>query len=193
MRDVTLTVLTALFATSIGLIPASAQTSRAPVTPVQAPPPPPNPAIPQQTTASFADWTLRCTHITPAAQSCEVVQTITSQDRTVAQIAIGRVAKGQPLHLTMLVIPSVTFGAAPALISTKEGEPSVVDLAWRRCLPTGCVADATVSDDALRRVRGWTEPGRISFTDGGGRMAGLPFSPRGLPQALDALAKEDAG
>jgi hypothetical protein len=55
------------------------------------------------------------------------------------------------------------------------------------------MAEGTVSDEALRRVRGWTEPARISFADGNGHIAALPFSPRGLPQALDALAKEDAG
>jgi invasion protein IalB len=193
MRVVTLALLTALFTPSIVASPALAQATRAPAPAVQAPAAQPNPAIPQQTTASFADWTLRCSRITPAAQSCEVVQTITSQDRTVAQIAIGRIAKGQPLHLTILVPPSVTFGAAPSLTSTREGEPAVVDLVWRRCLPGGCMAEGTVSDDALRRVRGWIEPARISFADGSGRTAALPFSPRGLPQALDALAKEDAG
>ena len=49
-----------------------------------------------------------------------------------------------------------------------------------------------LSDEALRLLRGWTDAGRIAFQDGTGRTAVMPFSPRGLPQALDALAKEDA-
>lgn len=68
-----------------------------------------------------------------------------------------------------------------------------MDLTWRRCLPGGCLADGAVSEDALRRVRGWTEPARVTFADGTGRIVALPFSPRGLTQALDALAKDDAG
>ena len=151
------------------------------------------PAVPQQTTASFGDWTLRCTRISPTTQSCEVAQGISSQDRTVAQIAFGRVARGQALQLTILVPSSVTFGAAPALSPLRDGEAPVVELTWRRCLPGGCMADAPMSDDALRRVRGWAEPARITFTDGAGRAIALPFSPRGLPQALDAMAKDDAG
>ena len=158
-----------------------------------APPATPAPASPQQTTASFADWTLRCTRTSPTAQVCEVVQTITSQDRTVAQIAFGRAVKGQPMHLTILVPTSVTFATPPTLASGREGDAATLELAWRRCLPGGCMAESTVADDALRRVRGWTAAGRISFADGGGRAATLPFSPKGLPEALDALNREDAG
>ena len=168
----------------------------------QASPPPPTAAsgasnatsaVPQQTTATFSDWTLRCSHASPTAQICEVAQSINSQDHTVAQIAIGRVAKGQPLHLTILVPPSVSFAAAPALVPAHDGEQAVLALAWRRCLPGGCMAEGTMTDEMMRRVRGWIEPARITFADGGGRTIALPFSPAGLPQALDALAKEDGG
>jgi invasion protein IalB len=149
-------------------------------------------AVPQQTTATFADWTLRCSHTSPTVQVCEVAQGINSQEHTVAQVAIGRVAKGQPLHLTILVPPSVTFADAPALVPPHD-EPAVLTLTWRRCLPGGCMADGVLTDDVMRRVRGWTNPARITFADAAGRTIALPFSPAGLPQALDALAKEDGG
>ena len=151
------------------------------------------PAVPQQTTATFADWTLRCSHTSTTAQICEVVQTINSQEHTVAQVAIGRIAKGQPLHLTILVPPSVSFTAVPTLVPAHDGEPAVLALAWRRCLPGGCMAEGILTDEMMRRVRGWTDPARINFADAGGRTVALPFSPAGLPQALDALAREDGG
>ena len=173
---------------------ATAQAARTPAT--SSPPAaaaPANPAVPQQTTASFADWTLRCTRVSPAAKLCEVVQTITAQEKPVAQIAFGRVEKSQPMHLTVLVPTSVTFATSPALATLRDGDAPLVELAWRRCLPGGCLAEGTVSEDALRRARTATDPARVTFADGSGRVVALPFSPKGLPQALDALAKEDAG
>ncbi len=189
-------ILAAVAAALLSATPAGSQSRNA--VPAAPPPPPPasipaTSAAPQQTTATFADWTLRCTRASPAAPVCEVVQGINSQDRTVAQLAIGRVAKGQPLHLTILVPPSVSFATAPALATARDGDPAVLALAWRRCLPGGCVADGTLTDETMRRVRAWTEPARVTFADAAGRTIVLPFSPQGLPQALDALAKEDGG
>ena len=190
-------VLAALLAGMPGLAagqparPAPARPAAAPA-PATAPPPAAVPAVPQQTTASFADWVLRCARVNPPAQVCELVQGIQREDKPVAQIALGHPTKGGALQLTVLVPPSVSFGPAPLLLPGKEGEvPALADLAWRRCVPGGCIADAALSEDALRRLRGWTDTGRIAFLDGAGRTAVLPFSPRGLPQALDALAKEE--
>ena len=178
---------------------AAAQTGRpapaaVPVPPTPPAAPPTNVASePQQTTASFGDWLLRCTRTGAAAPFCELAQGISSQDRTVAQLAFGRVAKGQPLIFTVLVPPSVSLPAAPSLVTGRDGDTAALDLTWRRCLPGGCIADAAVGDDALRRIRGWTEPARVTFTDAAGKPVALPFSARGLPQALDALAKSEAG
>ncbi len=150
-------------------------------------------AVPQQTTASFGDWTLRCAHPSDAAELCEVVQSISNQERPVAQIALGRPAKGQQLHLTILVPTNISLTGNPVLSTTHEGDPPVLDMTWRRCLPGGCFADASLSDAILQRLRTSTEPARVTFPDAAGRNMILPFSPRGLPQALDALAKEEPG
>ena len=112
-----------------------------------------------------------------------------NQDRTVAQVAIGRAVKGQPLQVTVLVPPSVSFARPATLATTRDAEPPVLELTWRRCLPGGCLADAALSEDLVRRLRAWTDPARIVFADAAGRTLAFPFSPRGLPQAMDALAK----
>jgi len=64
------------------------------------------------------------------------------------------------------------------------------DLAWRRCLPNGCLADIVMNGDLLKTLRARTEPLQVAFKDAGERDATLPFSLRGLSASLDALAKE---
>ena len=179
MRTISLAALLSLMLVPAAL-PAAAQTRTPPATPqpsspsrpaapAAAPTSGPAPAAPQQTTASFMDWTLRCSRLgpPPGTQFCEVAQG------------------------TILVPVNVTVAAPAALSAPGEGGAVVQELAWRRCLPGGCTADALLTDEAVQRMRAWNEPGRISFQDALGRTAVMPFSPRGLPQALDALAKEE--
>jgi invasion protein IalB len=86
-----------------------------------------------------------------------------------------------------LLLPiNVAFERAPKLI----GDTSSLELAWVRCLPTGCFANAIVPDDLLRKLRILKDPGRVEFRDGAGREVVLPISFRGLGEALDALASE---
>lgn len=165
--------------------PAAAQAGR---------PPPPAPAPePQRTTATFGDWTLRCVRPERAAPACEVTQTLLDKGVAVAQTAFGRPpGHGEKLRLTILVPSNVSLASGPRLVGA-EGESGLppVELSWRRCVPAGCIADAALSDDQLRRIRARTENARLVFQDSGGREAAMPFAPRGLAAALDALAKED--
>ena len=149
-------------------------------------------ALPQQTTATFGDWTLRCSRPTGAAKFCELAQGAQRDGKAVAEMAIGAAGAGQKLQFTLLVPTSVSFAAVPTL-TPPSGDGAGLSLNWRRCLPVGCFADAELGDDALSRMRAWTQPARVVFTDGAGRGTMVPVSPLGLSQALDALAKEDAG
>ena len=128
---------------------------------------------PTSTTASFGDWVLRCQKVEGAAVTrlCEVAQSlmVKGQSAPVAQIAMGR---------------SSPLGDKPE---------QAMALAWKRCLPMGCFADVELTDDLMKRLRASAEGPRLGFTDGAGRDLALPFSLSGLPQALDALAKEPLG
>ncbi|HTE38645.1 MAG TPA: invasion associated locus B family protein, partial [Reyranella sp.] len=149
-------------------------------------------ADPAQTTATYGDWVLRCVRTGDGGTGprvCEVVQTMVVQGQTqpVAQIAIGN--DKADLRLTLLVPPAVSFSSVPAVGAQGGGAPRF-ELAWRRCLPNGCFADIVVNADLLKTLRTRTEPLQVTFKDAGERDATLPFSLRGLPASLDALAKE---
>lgn len=149
---------------------------------------------PDRTTASFGDWTLRCERPSVpagAARICEIAQSIQiqGQQAPIAQIAIGRVNKSDPLKVTIVLPHNVTLSTQPGLLADdKDAKP--VDAAWQRCLPMGCLAETVLRDEFLKRLRGVDDAGAIVFKDGTSREIKLPFSKRGLSQALDALAKE---
>ena len=154
----------------------------------------PVPTEPSSTTASFGDWTLRCQRITDAGKAmrvCEVAQVLQAQGQQapIAQIALGRIANGEPVRITAVMPVSVTFPSSVQIVMGEKDAKSV-ELPWRRCLPTGCFAEIAPGDDVLKQWRKATEQGRILFKDAAGRDLALPLSSRGLDQALDALAKE---
>jgi invasion protein IalB len=169
-------------------LPAAAQTAA----PTPAAPAQPVPADPQVTTATYGDWVLRCTRAGEGATAqrlCEVVQTLQAQGQqgVVAQIALGRIGPKDPLRLTVLVPVNVVLPGAVRL-GTDEKDSAAQDLAWRRCMPMGCFADADPKDDTVKRWRGQTA-GVIVYKDASGRDVVLPMSMRGLAQALDSLPR----
>jgi invasion protein IalB len=179
--------------------PAPTAASPAPSAPQAAPPQPstdsgPVSSQPQATTASFGDWVMRCRRIdnTPgSATSCEVAQTLHVQGQgPIAEIAFG-IPPGKDSSAGMrvvVVLPNNVTFAGPVLMSIDEKDKPI-ELTYRRCLPTGCFADTDARDDILARWRAQAGRGRLAFKDGANRDIVLPFSFRGLAQALDAMAK----
>lgn len=155
--------------------------------------PPADPA-PEQTTASYGDWTLRCNRridLTPPRRFCEMALIVQKPGEASAQgqVAVGRVARNEPLKVTAVLPPNVAFKTAPKLVT--DGKDAVsIELAWTRCLSGACYSDAPLSEEALSKLRSRTEAGRIDYRDGTDRGASLPVSFRGFSQALDALARE---
>jgi invasion protein IalB len=175
---------------------AGAQSAKpaAPAPTAKLEPPRPVDAEPSSTLANFGDWTLRCQRLGNGAEMqrvCEVVQQVRAQDQQtpVAELAIGRLTKAEPLHLTVALPVNVTLSSAPSFSSDGKA-PEPLDLGWRKCLPGGCIADAILKDDMLRRWKAQPSAGRITWTDAAGRDLAIGLSFRGLTQALDALGKE---
>jgi invasion protein IalB len=122
---------------------------------------------------------------------CEVSQgvAVEGQQGWIAQVAVGRAPGSKELRLTVVLPTNISLQRLPKLrIEGKEAQAA--DLSWTRCVPGGCFASSVVSDDLMRRLRARTEPGVVSFVDAAEREITIPLSFRGLPQALDGLAKE---
>jgi invasion protein IalB len=155
--------------------------------------PPSSSAAPDRTTASFGDWVLRCDRradVTPPQRFCEVGQSVQRQGDAgpQAQLALGRILPADPIRMTLLLPINVAFEKPPKL----TGDTASLDLTWVRCLPTGCFANAVVSDDLLRKLRLVKDLGRMEYRDGTGRDVVLSISFRGFSEALDAFVTESA-
>ncbi len=190
-------LLTAAAAAALFSVSAAAQGRPPQPAPQASTPSPPAPveAEPQQTVATFGDWSLRCVRQGDGAKArriCEVLQSLQArgQAQPFAQIALGRPEPGRPLRLVVALPPNVGFPSAVKLYAV-DAEPPALELPWRRCLPGACVADLELPAPVLAQLRARAEGGRLVFQDSAGRDVTVPFSLRGLAQALDALAREN--
>lgn len=168
---------------------------------IQPPAPPAPPAAvqpaapaPDRTTASFGDWTLRCDRradMTPPQRFCEIGQIVqrAGDAGPQAQFALGRVAAGEPLRLTVLVPVNVTFAGGAKLVGDSS---TTLDLVWLRCIPAGCFANAVVADDLFRKLKILKESGRVEYKDAVGRDISVPVSFRGFPEATEAFLQESS-
>jgi len=185
------TLLGTLLMASTGFAQSTRPPAAAATTPAPPPAPVPVPAEPQRTSASYGDWVLNCVRrVSATTPECEVVQTIVVKGQTgpVAQLALGRVSASDPLRLTLVLPSNVLLGSKP-LIRAAEDKPALFELTWRRCLPGGCFSDMPLADADLKRLRAQGEAGEIVFKDAAEREVKISMSWRGLPQALDAMAK----
>lgn len=181
------TSLLALFSLALGASGALAQAQRPGSAP--AAPAPNRVAQPDNTTATYGDWTHRCQQGV-GTRICEIVQTlqVQGQQGPAALVALGRPVRTEPYKLVVQLPPNVTLatGVRMALGEKDEGLLAV----YQRCAPGGCFADVTMTDDAMKRWRASTESGHIRYQDAARRDIALPFSLKGFPAATEALMKE---
>lgn len=153
------------------------------------------PTTPSSTTATYGDWVVRCFRGDDAAAGarlCEVVQVLRlkGQDAAVvAQIAFSRPQKAAGWRMTVVLPNDVSFPSV-VRVAAGETEASLADLAWRHCLPAGCLADGEVSAAALTRLRAAAATAALAATTAAGKEVRLPVSLVGLSQALDAIARD---
>jgi invasion protein IalB len=152
----------------------------------------PAPSAPQQTTATYNDWIVRCeTHAGPPPQkTCEMVQftKLQGQAGVLTQVAIGRPVRGQPLKI-VIQVPIGVWLPAGVKLSSGAKDP-VLSASYKRCLPAACFADVEIKDDTIKRFRAASETGKLQFKDANQKDVALPVSFKGFSAAYDALAKE---
>jgi invasion protein IalB len=163
--------------------PSTAPAITAPATPADAP---------ERTSAVFGDWTVQCVTRTPGNRVCEMVQgTQNQQQQPVSVLAVGRLAKTDPLRMVARV-PVNAMVSQAARLTLEGGEP--LTLPFRHCInQVGCFAEFELRDETvLRRLRGRTpeQPGKLEFRDPAGQEVTIPVSFRGFVAALEALQKE---
>lgn len=165
--------------------------AQAPATTPPANWPAPAPAAPQQTTATYEDWIVRCeTRPGPPPQKfCEMVQFTQAQSGgVISQIAIGRPAKGQPVKL-VIQLPIGVWLPTGIKLTTGAKDAGLLTT-FKRCLPAACFTDAEINADTIKKFRTATDAGQILFKDGNQKDASLPVSFKGFATAFDALQKE---
>jgi len=149
------------------------------------------PPEPQRTTATYADWTLRCeTTGDEETRACELAQSVTmeGQQRPVAQIAVGPKPDGSFTFVAQLPL-NVWL---PAGVTLSAGDKAIVSAEFKRCFPQFCLAEAVMTAAGLKSMRGGTGSGELAFQDGAQRDVKVPFSFDGFPDAYTALTADKA-
>jgi invasion protein IalB len=190
-RLTALAITTGLLAgTAFAQAPAQRPPQQRPGQAAQATPAPGAVSQPDNTTASYGDWVLRCQQ-SVAARVCEIVQTLEQQGQRgpIALVAIGRPVKEEPIKLVIQVPPNLSLGDKAAIRVTVADKDEAVAI-FQRCLPGGCFAEASLSDDVFKRWRGFSEAAQMRYLDAGKREVALPLSFRGFPAAAEALQRE---
>ena len=172
---------------------APAQQAQTPVAPA-APPAQPAQAAhdPQRTTASYGDWVLRCETLAgpPPQRTCDLDQfaQVQGQANPISRVAIPLPAKGQPVKLIVQLPVNVSF-AVGVKIAADSKDPGVI-APFRRCVPSGCLAEIDLKDDLLKKFRASPDAGKLQFKDAAERDVAIPLSFKGFGQAYEALLKQ---
>jgi invasion protein IalB len=147
---------------------------------------------PQQTTATYDDWTLRCAVLAgpPVQKSCEIVQSTHVQGQTavLTQIAVGGQRKGTPPRMVIQVPIDVWLPTGVKVLASDK-DPGLSAI-FKRCMPAACFADVDLRDDVLKRFRTATDAGKLQFKDANQKDLSLPISFKGFDAAYQALPKD---
>jgi invasion protein IalB len=137
----------------------------------------------QRSSATYDDWTITCVE---NQKTCELSSQQTSDQSAVAsQITISGNGKDGPLKLSIQIPPNIWLANGPKLSGGKENV--ILTATYRWCVPSRCLADADLNQDALRKLSdSGDQPGKLAFRDAAQHDQTIPVSFKGLSQALQA-------
>ena len=78
----------------------------------------------------------------------------------------------------------------PGVKLTYDDKQPALAVPFSRCFPNACFASGPLTDDAAKKLRARTEPGRIEYKDGNQKDVALAVSFNGFTTAFDAWQKE---
>lgn len=132
------------------------------------------------------DWQIRC-DTPPGAQGeqCALMQSVQSEERpNVGLTIIILRPAGTSIHLMRVLAPPGVL--LPQALGLKIDDVNVGRAGYVRCLPNGCVAEVTMNDDLIQKLRnGHTATFIIFLTPEEG--IGFPVSLKGFGEGFDQL------
>ncbi|MGA7975424.1 MAG: invasion associated locus B family protein [Pseudolabrys sp.] len=143
---------------------------------------------PQQTTATYEDWTVRCVTL-KGIKSCEMAQTmqIKGQTRPITQIAIGRQPKNGSLKIVFEMPVNVSLPDGVHLVT--DDKKFDMTASFSRCVPVGCFAETNISEAQIKTLRSLKKTGKLAFKNAAKQQIAIPVSFKGFGSAYDALPK----
>jgi invasion protein IalB len=141
---------------------------------------------PSETTEKFGAWTVRCVNQQgDTGKACEVALAVQGQGGLIAQIAVGN-PKGSEGPLIVGRTPLGVLVSEPVAIAAQDGEAAKITLPFVTCLANGCLAQASVSGDALGSLAG-KETAAVTFAERTGRKVQINIPIAGLKDALTRI------
>jgi invasion protein IalB len=129
---------------------------------------------------TFGEWQERC----ESAQSCALVQSVA--DETHAEVAISVIAIKGPAGKPILRIIAPLGVLLPSGVGLKIDQADMGAVAFARCVPNGCIAEAELSADQMAKLSaGVAATFTIMQTPTQG--AGLPVSLNGFKDGFAVL------
>src|SRR5262249_36727123 len=145
----------------------------------------------QRTSATFDDWTVSCAIGTPPAtqMACDMSQSqkMEGQANPTTLISLSRADKQHPYKITAIV-PSNVWVLTGIRVVIDDQVLGTAAIKW--CLPNRCLAETDLTDDALKKLRGRSDAGKLEFKEASQRDVSMPISFRGFGQALAFMEKQ---
>ena len=144
--------------------------------------------VPQATSATYRDWTMRCQTVdvesAGAREVCEIAQAIrgNGDERVLAQLVIGRPDPDGPVRMVVQLPPGVWL---PVGVYLEPADGNAINADYTRCMQV-CAAATTLEQSDIDALKAATDPASITFQDGARRQIELPVSLDGFTAALEA-------
>lgn len=144
--------------------------------------------VPQRTTATYADWTVRCI-MHGKSKACEMAQTVQIKGRPepISQIAFGHQTKNSPLKVVFEVPVDVWLPGGIELVTAKKQDNITAN--FDRCIPMGCFSESEINEAEIKSLSDMKKNGKLEFKNARKQEIAIPVSFKGFGDAYDALLK----
>lgn len=139
-----------------------------------------------QVKSSSGDWQMRCENPPGArAEQCALVQSVAAEDRPNVNLVVIvlKTADGKSRLLRVLAPLGVLL---PAGLGLKIDQTDVGRAGFVRCTPNGCVAEVSMDDELLSKLRKGSAATFIVFQTPEEGI-GIPVSLKGFGPGFDSL------